>query len=101
MLTHFFTSLFPKRCPLCRKEVHGQSAAAVQRFGEWFCSAQHADIHETNLYETLYTVYRRHAAFHGGHVPLPGAIGMSFSQWHGRKLAHMETHQEPYVSTCA
>jgi hypothetical protein len=101
MLTHFFTSLFYKRCPLCRKEVHEQSKVAVQRFGQWFCSEQHADIHELNLYDALYTAYHSHAAFHGGHVPLPEAMAMSFSPCHRRKLAHLEPHQELCASTCA
>jgi hypothetical protein len=99
MLTHLFAGLFHKRCPLCSEEVREQGYAAVQRVGKWFCSEQHADLYELNLYEALHMTYRRHAACHGGHVPLPEAVGMDLSPWHRRQLAHSEPHHQPCAST--
>ena len=99
MLTHLFTGLFHKRCPLCGKEVQGQSEAAVRRLGKWFCSEPHADRYELNLYEALYTAYRRHAVSHGGHVPLPEALCLHFPPRHSRELAPLEPDHERCSST--
>lgn len=101
MLMHLFTSLFHKRCPLCRQEVHQQGYGAVQRFGKWFCSEPHADLYELNLYEALYTVYRRHTARHSGHVPLPEALCLHFPPRHTRELAPLEPDHEHCSSTRA
>lgn len=101
MLMHLFTSLFHKRCPLCRQEVHQQGYGAVQRFGKWFCSEPHADLYELNLYEALYTVYRCHTARHSGHVPLPEALCLHFPPRHTRELAPLEPDHEHCSSTRA
>ena len=99
MLTHLFAGLFHKRCPLCSAEVREQGAAAVQRVGKWFCSEQHADLYELHLYESLYRVYRRHAARHGGHVPLPEAVRTTFFPGYGRGPAHWQPDHERRSST--
>jgi hypothetical protein len=101
MLTHLFTGLFHKHCPLCGKEVRAQSEAAVQRLGKWFCSEGHADIHELNLYEALSMVYRRHVASHGGHVPLPEALHLHFPPRHSQELTPLEPDHEKCSSTHA
>jgi hypothetical protein len=90
MLTHLFSGLFHKRCPLCKQEVHAQSQAVVPRFGKWFCSEMHADLYELDLYEALSSVRCHHAACHGKHVPLPEAVGGPFSPRLCEELAHAE-----------
>jgi hypothetical protein len=94
MLTHFFASLFRKRCPLCKAEVHEQSTGAVQRFGKWCCSKEHADLYELNLYEALKTVHCHHAACHGEYVPLPDAVSLNLSPGHDRELSHVEQERQ-------
>lgn len=74
MLSSFLTGLFHKRCPVCKHEVHKESNEAVQRLGRWFCSEQHADLYEIELYEALRTVRCRHVGCHGQHVPLREAV---------------------------
>jgi hypothetical protein len=87
VLANLLAGLFHKHCPLCKQEVHRQGNAAVQRFGRWFCSERHADLYEMELYEALRAVRRRHAACHGGHVPLPEAVDMDFPR---RQVAEQE-----------
>ena len=79
MLLNLFAGLFRKHCPLCKLEVHAHCGGAVQRFGRWFCSENHADLYELELYDALRTVHCRHTSCHGEHVPLPEAVGLSFS----------------------
>jgi hypothetical protein len=79
MLRNRFVGLFHKRCPRCKQEVYEQGDQVVQRLGKWFCSEGHADAYELELYEALRTVHCRHAGCHGEYVPVPEALGMSFS----------------------
>jgi hypothetical protein len=76
MLISFFTGLFHKRCPLCKQEAHKGGNVAVQRLGKWFCSEQHADLYEMDLYEALQAVHCRHVGCHGRYVPLPEAVSL-------------------------
>jgi hypothetical protein len=98
MLMCLLLSLFRKRCPQCRAEVHKEGHGVVQRFGRWFCSEVHADLYESDLFEVLQTARCHHRACHGGLGPLPGTVNLNLSLRRVSDLTDLEHHEDRYSS---